>query len=368
MGSPPLWAAWLGLSLGVRLAWLAVAALGWHDQIEPGRFGHLDALGRGYRVTDWQALDIWCRWDAFFYQAIATEGYGSERLLLRGAFFPLFPLLAGSLARLLHIVPIWALLLLGNLCDVAAWGLLLRRWHRLLPPGWAVLGLLCFAAFPSRNFGFSAYSEGLFLLLSLLCWEAWECRAWTAAGLWAALLSATRPQGILLVAALGLDALVMGYKTRRAAPLLAAALGCSGLLLYMVFLHQRFGDPLLFLHLQQQWRRSLSLPTTTLLAHGEPLNHLVLWAAGALWLAMLRQGAPRLACAYVGLSLLVPLLTGSVQSTPRFVGMLFPLWTFALRQAATASPTARRWRFYLPVAVAFSLLMAFKLGQGGRVV
>jgi hypothetical protein len=365
------------LGFGLHLSWLLVAMVGCFYQIEPGRFGSVDTRGMGYRQIPCQAVDIWCRWDADFYLRIAAQGYGDSVGSLRAAFFPLYPACIRLLHQGLGIPWLWAGLGLANLFDGLAWLGLAAFFRLRLAPRQAQLAWLAFAIFPTRNFGFSIYSEGLFLLLSVGAFLAWEKRRFGLAGLCCALVSATRPQGICVGAALGLDALWAAFQARRqqqpvaVAPLFAAAAGLLGMGAYMVFLQQRFADPLAFLHLQQVWRRSLSLPWTTLLAHGEPLNHLVLWGAGLGWVQMLRRRAPVRDCAYVALSLLGPLLSGSVQSTPRFVGMLFPLFEAAGRvdgRRGNRFLARLGWRLYWPTAVIFCLIMAFKLGQGGRVV
>jgi hypothetical protein len=131
----------------------------------------------------------------------------------------------------------------------------------------------------------------------------------------------------------------------------------------MLFLWQRFGNPLAFAAVQKTWKRQVSWPTQTLLAHGEPLNHLALWGALGLGAAMLRARQPLRDTFYVIFCVAVPLLSGSVTSMPRFVGVLFPLFLF-IGQAATP----RQRRGYLVVAVIWSGIMAFKVGQGGRVI
>jgi hypothetical protein len=363
------------LALSVRLAWFGVAQLGVPHHFDGSRFPHQTATGLGYQFSPVQAVDMWTRWDAFFYVTIAQEGYGSVLENLRAAFFPLYPLVCRAVASLTGLRMPTAALCVANGADLLGWCLFAKLTRQRLPLRPALWALLAFAAFPTRNFGFSAYSEGLFLALSVGAFLAFEQRRWGLLALCLALVSVARPLGIGVGMALGAQVLWHLLRGgRRPAPHtptarppwgLWAALGAAplGLLAYMGFLWRRFANPLAFAAVQKTWKRQVSWPTQTLLAHGEPLNHVALWGALGLGAAMLRAQAPLRDSFYVLFSVAVPLLSGSVTSMPRFVGMLFPLFLF-IGQAATP----RQRRGYLVVAVIWSGIMAFKVGQGGRVI
>jgi hypothetical protein len=195
------------LALTVRLAWFGIAQLGVPFHFDGSRFHHQSATGLGYQFSTVQAVDMWTRWDAFFYVTIAQEGYGKVLGDLRAAFFPLYPLLCRAVASLSGLRMPIAALCVANVADLLGWCLFTKLARFRLPPRPALWALLAFAAFPTRNFGFSAYSEGLFLALSVGAFLAFERRRWGVLALCLALVSATRPQGIGVGIALGAQAL-----------------------------------------------------------------------------------------------------------------------------------------------------------------
>lgn len=355
------------LAIVVRIAWLLVAHVGLAFMVAPGRFAHVDLWQRPYQCTAWQSIDMWVRWDAHFYTLIAQDGYGTDLAGLRAAFFPLYPLVVRALRAMWPMQTYVAALLVNNLCDVGAWyafAHLARRRLGIVRGGWA---LLAFAAFPTRNFGFSAYTEGLFLLLCVLAYLAYERHhAWLCA-LTCALASATRPPGIFCGLALFADnlwqrhgGLVNGREALRLG--LASCAAPAGLLLYMIFLQARFGDALAFLRLQAVWGRGWHGPWSTWLAHGEPLDHLAMWGAALGCALGMKRGVPLRDTLLIGCGIVVPMLSGRVVSMARFVGVLFPLFLLVAGSCAKA-----RWR-YFGLAIGFSILMAFKVGQGAKVI
>jgi hypothetical protein len=360
----------LGLALAVRLVWLGISHLGVSRQFPLERFNHVTPEGVGYDHTANQWLDVWTRWDGKFYLAIAREGYNDAAPEhLRAAFFPLYPLLIAGLSRLSGVWDVACGLLLNNLFDVLGWLLLARLAQRRLGPRAALAVVWAFAWFPTRNFGFSLYTEGLFLLLSVGAFYAYETRRWGAMAVACAAVSAVRPQGILVGLALMCDAAWGRFARRFDAPpragVAALLLAPTGLLAYMAFLWQTFADPLYFLHIQRVWRRELAAPWRALLAHGEPHEHLVAVVALAMLVTMVRRRQPVRDWVYTGASLLVPLSTGVLTSVTRFVGVLFPLFVFGVM---ATPPRSWRARLFCGFVALYLGILAFKVGQGGKVI
>ncbi len=365
----------LVLALGVRLLWFSVAEVGVSFQRPKStQFVHRSQDGLGYRVSPVQAIDMWVRWDGAFYQRIAEHGYHSPPKNLTTAFFPLFPLLVAGTSALTSLDTITAGLLLSNLVGVLAW-VLLALWarHRVGDLG-AALFILLFAVFPSRNFEMSLYTESLFLATAAGAFLAFERRQLGVATLCAILASACRPQGALVGGALFLGALVERLRPRdsddRPKPPLRhiALLGLSplGLLAYMAYLHASFGNALMFLDIQRIWRRHLTTPLHTLLA-GSADPHvyaIVLLSIGAVVL-MLRKSWPSHETLYAAGSLALPLSTGSLQSFARFAGVVFPIFLVA---SVYLGERPRALRAYLVIAIIYSLVFAFKVGQGMAVL
>ena len=148
------------------------------------------------------------RWDSAWFLAIAAGGYGDEPA--RTAFFPLYPLLLRALGGPADALGagVAAYLVAGVL--VSLLGLLVGLWvvHRVttleLGAGDARLTVALVAFFPTA-YAFSAvYSESLFLALSAATLYAGRLGRWRSAGVLAALASATRSTGVLLVVPLAL--------------------------------------------------------------------------------------------------------------------------------------------------------------------
>jgi hypothetical protein len=168
---------------------------------------------------DWQELVIrgdgllanvestWQRWDALWYQHIATTGYGPADGTT--AFYPLYPLLARMLSSLNGDV-VRAELTVSWLAYVGAVALLwrltrlevLRRMDgsRTGRPALSgTIAVLTTVLFPGGFFLVAPYTEGPFLFLTLAAfWLMRTGRPW-AAGLAGFLAGLTRAQGALLV-------------------------------------------------------------------------------------------------------------------------------------------------------------------------
>ncbi len=149
------------------------------------------------------------RWDAAWYLVIAHYGYRPDLGAFtssRTAFFPLYPLGLGAIARL-GLPPIAA----GVLLSVAALALALYCLHRLTTLELARAGAASSAdvarltvlvtAFAPMAFFFSAvYSESLYLALSVGLFLCARRGRWVWVGVLGALATATNGAGIVLLA------------------------------------------------------------------------------------------------------------------------------------------------------------------------
>jgi Gpi18-like mannosyltransferase len=200
-------AAWERAGTGGRLAvWLLITlrvALGLVVALAPHRLPGKAAGGAwlnliGPAATPFeQILSSWQRWDALWYQHIATNGYGASNGTT--AFYPLYPLLARLLAVFCGGNIVLAELLVASLAFGFAMWLLYVLTRRHLGPAAALLTVLLLAFSPAGFFLLAPYTESLFLAFSLAAfWFAEQDRPWLAglAGFGAGL---TRLQGAFLV-------------------------------------------------------------------------------------------------------------------------------------------------------------------------
>jgi len=203
-------------------------------------------------------FDAWIRWDARWYEKIATEGYSfSNQAQSAVAFFPLYPLLM-RMAGWLGVDPVLAGIFITVLCGFAA-TLLFRRWTGLFADErTAELATWLLVLWPFAFFLFGAvYSDALFLLLVVGAFFSLEKeRVWVAT-LLGAMATATRPVAPAVVLGLLIRQLELARRGGRHFRLadFAPALSVAGLLAYMAFQYARFGTPLAFLETQVGWQQ-----------------------------------------------------------------------------------------------------------------
>ncbi|MDQ6744504.1 MAG: hypothetical protein M3Z27_00555 [Actinomycetota bacterium] len=229
------------------------------------------------------------RWDGDWYLAIARHGYalsahGLERP--RTNFFPLYPLAV----RALSVVGV-PLVIAAVLVSIGCLALALYTLARLMDlelerggirggasAGAVRLVVLALALSPVSFFLSSAYAESLYLALSVGAFLCARRGQWARAGTLAGLGAAARGPGVLLLVPL-LFLYLYGPRDDRAADLppergrpryrlrvdvLWLGLAPLGLLGYMVYLTVAGVDPLSFVHTQREiWHHVLAWPWTT---------------------------------------------------------------------------------------------------------
>jgi hypothetical protein len=204
------------------------------------------------------------RWDAVWYVAVAQHGYDGGA---SSAFFPLYPLLmrvGGALVA--------STLLAGALLSFAAFVAALALLHRLavLELGERAAGaaVALTAVFPMSFFFSAAYSEALFLALSLGAVLAAREGRWAWAGVAGALAATTRSAGVIVLVPLavlylygpradGPGALRGGRVSRDA---LWLALVPAGLAVVLAYHGLAWGDALAPLRAQDVWHRHFAGP------------------------------------------------------------------------------------------------------------
>ncbi len=206
----------------------------------------------------------WAHWDGVWYIKIAAVGYADADGST--AFFPLYPLLI----RWIGVVFAGNLELTGILISLVCYAASVWLLYKLVAADFdektAARTVVYLAIFPTAFFFQAAYTESLFLLLSLACfWWAREGR-WRLAGLAGLLGALTRTTGILLLVPMAVYYYQRrGWRLRRTDANIANLLMVAeGLLVWMTYLSVTFGKPLLFANVQAEWRRSPMWPNFTI--------------------------------------------------------------------------------------------------------
>ena len=322
-----------------------------------------------------KTLGVWQRWDACWYQKIASYGY--EPGESAEAFFPLYPLLMRAAS-----LPLAGSLTLGGLAVsgaayVAAVVGLSRLVERDFDRPTARRTVLALSLFPTAFFLFAPFTEALFLALAV--WALYGARrgAWGWAALAALLAGLTRTQGALLALPLAWEVACRwradGAGRRRLVSLLAPLAPLAGLALFAAYTSATTGaTPFLA---QQTWRFTLRAPWAVVAlswryarARGDAIEALNL-ALFLLFCLLLVLGLRRLPPSYALYAAPQLLLIGTrtnfspLMATARYVLVLFP--AFVVLALLGRDRRLRAVWLALSVALLAVLLYTF---LGGRFV
>lgn len=187
------WLKILGLVLASRLL---LFFIGLFTLYSHGREAHFD-------WSTW--IEMTCRWDCGWYGEIINDGYSKgvslQNSVTNWAFYPLLPLLVRMAQGLLGISDFRvAGMLLSSTAFIVALALI-YRYARLLGNSERVaMTSVLIVAFLPQGIVFSAtYTESLFLCLLAGTMLAMRQNQYLLAGICAALLSATRSNGIFII-------------------------------------------------------------------------------------------------------------------------------------------------------------------------
>ena len=281
------------------------------------------------------------RGDSSWYALIAQQGYDRVAFEARPqhnwVFFPLYPLLVRLGGGLTGEYLIWGALLSNGLFFIAL--ILLHKLVTALGHDESTAGRAVFytAAFPVSYFFSLPVTEALYLCLVVGSFLAAARGRWWAAGVIGGFASATRLAGVLLLPAL---ALFYGQRVRRSRwgrDMMWLALVPVGLLAFMLFLWRITGNPLAFVDAIAAWERPGGFFLLTLYDYlKHPLRIIQPWdfrtlnfgaailALGAVYFwARRKQWA---LATFAFLAILLPLSSGTLQSTARYVAVIFPVF------------------------------------------
>lgn len=319
-----------------------------------------------WRVSPHEVANMFARWDSFFYNQIAIEGYHWNPAIFtyqNVVFFPLYPLLMRWGGALIGGHPMIAGLVVSLSAFAGALAILYRLAALDIGEEYAPSVLLLIAAFPYAIYFSVVYTESLFLLVTVAAFYAMRRSrpGWAAlCGLGAGL---TRPNGFWLT--LPLAALALWPRNRQTpdsrAPrrmplsvaLLAACAPVAGMLVFSAYLHIRFDDALAWVHGQAAWgtpllgrwpapdpipvQSDLEVRTVEWIVYAGNIAAFITAAAA------IRPLSRRLGVAYglwIAVNIFPPLTEHIFESMGRFVSVLFPVFIWL----AMRVPRGRLWR------------------------
>lgn len=324
-----------------------------------------------YKVPQW--LYSWANFDGVHYLTIEQSGYKGTALIQ--AFFPTYPLISRYLDFLVGNYLVTSLLVsnIALIMAVVLFFLIIKKKFSG-QVAWRSLGLLLL--FPTSFFFGSVYNESIFLLFVLVSFYAATKKMWFLSGLFAALASATRVVGVVMVPALLLELFFSSESCKRISSLaqirksqyihfvrllclqifdffkknlsavISISVGLLGILSYMLYLQYDFNDPFYFFHVQSEfgsgreesivllpqviWRALKIVVTVPMnLRWWSYLQELLLtvFAFGVLLLGFKKTYKINLSwLVYSLFALLIPTFTGTLSSMPRYILVAFPIF------------------------------------------
>ncbi len=202
------------------------------------------------------------QWDSAWYLRIIQHGYDVTPQPGAGGmanyvFFPLLPLTVGFLSHITQVPIMWMGILFSQLCFLLSFYLLYQILaQRCANESTARFGVLLLAFSPCNIYFSSFYTESLFLLLSLAIWRCAYAQQWLWAGILGALLSATRPTGVMILLPLALIAWKFYRQQQLKTSVILIGLVPAGALAFMIYLHFHVGHALAFVSNDETaWRR-----------------------------------------------------------------------------------------------------------------
>ncbi|HET9770250.1 MAG TPA: glycosyltransferase family 39 protein [Acidimicrobiia bacterium] len=287
-------------------------------------------------------------WDGRWYERIARSGYptsvpegdfyaGTGRPVQSEiAFFPLYPVLVRALDTVLpggaDVAGVVLSFITGAVATVLVWLIADRLAGRTVADRAAVL----FAFSPGAFVLSLVYAEGLLVVFSAACLLALLDRRWVAAGVLAALATATRPNGTAVIMACAWAAGVAIWQRREWRAVTAPLLAPAGMLAFFAYLWWHTGETLIWFRVQYQgWgeRIDFGLQNAKLipdfLTHPfQNPNKVVLIGSmllsAVLIVVLLRARLPGVLNVHA-LGGLAVVLASHINARPRFIFVAFPL-------------------------------------------
>ncbi len=287
--------------------------------------------------------EVLTSWDGKWYFEIIRRGYPKvippdvtwDMLEARAAFFPVFPTLARWFDWVLPGGEVLAAVLLNFLLGagvVYVVGLLARD---LFGSRVAYRSMLLVIFFPGSFVLTFTYSEASLLLLAALCLLMLQRERWLLAGVFAALGTAARPNGLALVAACAVAAF-LAIRTKRAwTSLVAPALAPLGFVGFQTYLRVRTGEWAWFRVQREAWDEGTSFGLTAIknsldaIIHplASPTDILTAVSTIVMVIMVVMMWKRRLPWPFVAFTVVVlglMLLPSTVTARPRFLLTAFP--------------------------------------------
>jgi len=287
-------------------------------------------------------------WDGAWYYRIVRMGYPRDippnvtydMVEARAAFFPMYPMVVRVVDAVLPGGDVFAGLFINVVFGaIAIWliGLIARE---VFDERTAYRAMLLVIFFPGSFVLSFSYSEATLIAVAAACMLFLIRRQWVAAGVFAAIGTACRPNGVALIAACAIAALIAIKDDRDWRALAAPALAPVGIVSFQLWLHQHTGEWAWFRVQREAWKEGTSFGLTALRNTWEAfirplasptdiITAVSVLTTVALLYTMWRKRLPWPLVAYVLVVLALMILPSTVTARPRFLYTAFPLFISA---------------------------------------
>lgn len=249
--------------------WRTIWPIFWFSRFSVLLVGFLGIALIGYapntppwRVYPNDLLNLPARWDTGWYLGVAVDGYewhpARSTQQQNIAFFPMYPMLMryGSLFAARQTM--WVGVAISFVAFFLALRYLFRFARATLDEDRAAAGIALLAAYPFAFFYSAAYTESLFLLMTVAACYHFERDELKRAALWGLAAGLTRPNGCLLSVPLAFMAIRPLWTSgwRPVVPrMAAAAMPGIGMLIYSTYIYSLTGNPLQWAAQNAAWGR-----------------------------------------------------------------------------------------------------------------
>ena len=287
-------------------------------------------------------------WDGAWYYRIVRDWYPTmipvdvtyDDMEARAAFFPVFPMLVRAVDAVLPGGDVFAGILLNFVLGATAIYLVGLLTRDLFGQRIAYRAMILMCFFPGSMALSLTYSEATLITVAAGCLLMLHRHQWLAAGVLAAIGSGTRPNGVGLIAACAVAALLAIKDDRDWKALVAPVLAPIGFVSFQLYLYDRTGEWAWFRVQTEAWDEGTSFGLTavknTLEAFIRPLSSptdtitaLSVMAMFALLVVLWKRRLPWPMVAFTLVVLALMVLPSTVTARPRFLYTAFPLFISA---------------------------------------
>lgn len=284
-------------------------------------------------------------WDGLWYIDLIRFGY--PRFVppdvtyfhdeARAAFFPLFPLLGRAADAVLPAGDTFAVLVLNFVLGLVAVVLVAMLAQRLYGERVGRTTATLVALFPGSFVLSFAYSEALMIVLAAAAMHMLLDRRWWAAGVFAALTTATRPNGLAIVVCCAVAAIAELRRNGDRTALASVLLAPLGFVAFQVWLGRHAGETGVWFRVQREaWDEGASFGWTAakntveavvapLTSPTDTITAITVLATVTLIVLAWAARLPGWMTAYSWAVVVLMLTPSTVTARPRFLFTAFPL-------------------------------------------